>query len=74
MAVKLYPPQLEGSLPAFVNTYDTFYDDKKIVVSTTLKIPFGINRAVSVNNIANVAIKIRTTSTNTYLVSDEFAT
>lgn len=65
---KLYPPQLEGSLPAFVNTYDI--NNNNNFLGTTLKIPFGLNRAVSVNSIKGIAIRIRTTSTNTFLVSD----
>jgi hypothetical protein len=65
---KLYPPQLEGSLPAFVNTYDM--NNNSTFLGTTLKIPFGLNRAVSVNSIKSIAIRIRTTSTNTFLVSD----
>ena len=65
---KLYPPQLEGSLSAFANTYDINNNNK--FLGTTLKISFGINHAVSVNSIKGIAIKIRTTSTNTFLVSD----
>ena len=58
---KLYPPQIEGKLPAFYNTYNS---NNTKIIETTLKIPFGINRAVDSNSIKNIALRIRTTSTN----------
>ena len=69
MATKLYPPQLEGALPAFYKTYDTNGKLKGL----TLTIPFGINRTVSYSSISNIALRLRTTSTNTYLIADKKA-
>ena len=65
---KLYPPQLEGTLPAFYKTYDE--RDENLVKSCTINIPFGINRAVNIKTIKNIALRLRTTSTNTYLIAD----
>lgn len=51
---KLNPPQLDRSLPAF------FYEG----ATTTITIPFGLNRAVSANDVENVVLKVKTVSTN----------
>ena len=67
---KLYPPQLEGKLPAFYNTYDATNTN---IIETTLKIPFGINRAVDRNSIKNLVVRIRTTSTNIDIVTNYLA-
>lgn len=63
MATKLYPPQLEGTLPAFYKSHD----DK---VKTAITIPFGINRAVSNTSIHGMRLRLRTASTNTFILSD----
>ncbi len=63
---RLYPPQLEGSLPAFYKKYNA---DNELT-GAIINIPFGVNRAVSMSSVDGLAIRIRTTSTNTYLVSD----
>jgi|GEM_PF-2152846 len=47
MAVKLYPPVIEGALPAFYGT-------------ETLSVPFSMNRAVGVSEVAGFALKIKT--------------
>ena len=70
MATKLYPPELEGTLPAFCKNYNK----KKELLGATLKIPFGLNRAVNNSSISNMTIRIRTASTNTFLLSDRAAT
>ena len=67
---RLYPPQLEGALPAF---YKTYSDDKK-QISCVINIPFGINRAVNIKAIDKLALRLRTTSTNTYIVADKYST
>lgn len=54
MANKLYPPQIEGSLPAMY---------KKENGQIILKVPFQLNRAVSMKDITNVAAVIKTVST-----------
>lgn len=50
MAIKLYPPQIEGTIPAFCTKNGT----------TELVVPFSLNRAVSKNEIAGFVIKIKT--------------
>ena len=61
MASKLYPPQVEGILPAFYKTYN---DDGE-VTGASLKIPFGLNRAVAIKEILGLQVRIKTVSTNT---------
>lgn len=46
MATKLYPPVIEGTIPAFYGT--------------TLVVPFSLNRAVSKSEIAGFVMKIKT--------------
>ena len=67
-ATRLYPPKLDGALPAFYKTYD---EDNKTLLGVTLNIPFGRNRAVNLEAIDGLALRLRTTSTNTYLVADK---
>ena len=52
MANKLYPPYIEGNLPAFIKGED-------------LVIPFRFNRAVSKNQVKEMVLSIRTVQTNT---------
>ena len=65
MATKLYPPQLNGTLPAFYKSYD----EKGNLTGASITIPFGLTRGVDLNSISQVVIKLRTTSTNTYILS-----
>lgn len=44
--MKLYPPILEGTIPAFCGT--------------TLTVPFTMNKSVSRNQIAGFALKLKT--------------
>ncbi len=46
MATKLYPPNIQGTIPAFAGT--------------TLVVPFSMNRAVSKSEVAGFALKIKT--------------
>lgn len=55
---KLYPPYIEGTLPAFYAEDD---GTAKIVV------PFSMNRAVSKNDVSNLSIKIKTIQSNTFI-------
>ncbi len=57
MAIKLYPPLIEGSIPAFYGT--------------VLTVPFTMNRAVSKNAISGVAIKIKTIQSGLYILNAE---
>lgn len=61
MASKLYPPQVDGILPAFYKSYD----DNDKVTGAELAIPFGLNRAVALKEIYKLRIRLKTVSTNT---------
>lgn len=54
MAIKLYPPLIEGSIPAFYGT--------------VLTVPFTMNRVVSKNAIDGIAIKIKTIQSGLYIL------
>ena len=56
--VKLYPPVLEGTLPAF-------YSDENGIVNIT--IPFSMNRAVSHTQVGGFELKIKTVQNGTFL-------
>lgn len=77
MAIKLYPPQLEGTLPAFYKTYGKLDNsvnneiDYSDCQGATIIIPFGMNRAVSTTEIKGIHCRIRTIATNTYLINKE---
>ena len=64
MANKLYPPQIQGALPAFYLDYDS---SNTIVTGATIKIPFTQNTAVSQAQIACFVLRLRTASTGSYL-------
>lgn len=51
---KLYPPNIEGTIPAFTGT--------------TLVVPFSMNRAVSVSEIKTITVKVKKVSTNDLLL------
>ena len=57
---KLYPPYLEGTLPAFC------LDNNGDGVMT---IPFALNKAVSISEIAAMAVKIKTVQNDVLLGS-----
>lgn len=57
MAKKLYPPNIEGTIPAFYGT--------------TLVVPFSMNKAVSENEIHSFTIKIKTVQSGTYIISKD---
>lgn len=50
---KLYPPVIEGTIPAFYGT--------------TLVVPFSMNRAVAGSDIKGFSLKIKTVQTNTFV-------
>ena len=50
---KLYPPVIEGTIPAFYGT--------------TLVVPFSMNRAVAKSDIKGFSLKIKTVQTNTFV-------
>lgn len=58
--VKLYPPTIGTSLPAF-------YSDGNGTGTATIAVPFSMSRAVDVSNIIGFRLKVKTAQTNTFL-------
>ena len=54
---KLFPPIIEGSIPAFYTENGT----------SILTVPFSMNRAVSPAQVSNIIMKIKTVQNNTYI-------
>ena len=54
---KLYPPILEGTLPAFYGT--------------ELTVPFSLNPAASIAEVKQITIKIRTIQSNAYILTKD---
>lgn len=52
---KLYPPVIEGTIPAFNGT--------------VLTVPFSMNRSVSANQISGFAVKIKTVQSSTWITT-----
>ena len=55
MSTKLYPPYIEGTIPAFSGTVIT--------------VPFSMNKAVSKNQVAGFSLKIKTVQSNTFITT-----
>lgn len=55
MATKLYPPNLEGTLPAFIG-------DKLII-------PFSMNKTVPISSVTGINIKLKTVQNNIQLIN-----
>ena len=55
---KLYPPYIEGTIPAF---YGEQEDDK---IKYSIKIPYSMNKTVSINLVTEMAIRIKTVQSN----------
>lgn len=53
---KLYPPYIEGTIPAFYGT--------------TLVVPFSMNRAVGINEISNIIVKIKKINNNEVVLTE----
>lgn len=53
---KLYPPSIEGTIPAFYKNQDG---------TANLAVPFSMNRAVSKNEVSGISLKIKTVQSNT---------
>ena len=54
---KLYPPNIEGTIPAFYGT--------------TLVVPFSMNKAVSKIEVEGMAIKIKTIQSGSYIINGQ---
>ncbi len=48
--MKLYPPRIEGTLPAFFKTTES---------GTTLRVPFSMNRAVSPSEVYGYSLRVK---------------
>ena len=70
MATKLYPPIIDGVLPAFCLTYDPSYTYLR---ATTLTVPFTMNGAVSEAQVAGFSLRLRTVSSGSYLFEPIFS-
>lgn len=56
---KLYPPYLEGTIPAFCDSKE----------GTVLAVPFSMNRAVSKREVAGFYLKLKTLQSDKYLIT-----
>ncbi len=52
---KLYPPVIEGTIPAFNGA--------------VLTVPFSMNRSVSESQVGELALQVKTVQTNTYITT-----
>ncbi len=64
MATRLYPPQLAGTLPAFYKIYDS---QTGVLRESKIVIPFTMSAGVNPNEIKKFSLRMRTSSTNTFL-------
>ena len=71
MGTKLYPPRIEGTLPAFWLEYDT---SNTVIRGASITVPFIQNVAVSDAQIACFVLRLRTASTGSYLFSPIYST
>ena len=62
---KLFPPQLDGTLPAFYKNYN---DDHELL-GANINIPFSLGRAVSIIEINGLSMRISTVSTNSLVLT-----
>ena len=63
MAGKLYPPYIDGTLPAFWLDYDA---SNSVITGASITIPFSENPAVG-SSISGYKLRLRTASTGSYL-------
>ncbi len=63
MAGKLYPPYINGTLPAFWLDYDA---SQSVITGASITIPFSENPAVG-NTVNGYKLRLRTASTGSYL-------
>lgn len=57
MAIKLYPPNIEGTIPAFYGT--------------TLVVPFSMNKTVSKGDIYGMQVKIKAIQSGAYILTSD---
>ena len=66
MATRLYPPITEEVLSAFYLDYD----ENGNKTGATININFKLNKAVSMTEIGGIVLRLRTISTNTYIITE----
>ena len=71
MATKLYPPLIDGVLPAFCLEYDTISGE--ILRGATITIPFTNNASVGPTQFEGFSLRIRTVSSGTYVLPPIFS-
>ena len=62
---RLYPPVTEEVLSAFCLSYN----DKGEKTGASINVSFNLNRAVANAEIAGIALRLRTISTNQYVIT-----
>ena len=65
MATKLYPPVIDGVLPAFYLTYSSA---GAILAGGSLTVPFTMNATVAESQVKGFSLRIRTASTGSYVL------
>ena len=64
MATKLYPPLIDGTIPAFYLNYDS---TSSFLKSTSINIPFTMNNAVSDLQVKGFSLRMRTVGSGKYI-------
>ena len=70
MGLKLYPPQIEGTLPAFWLTYD---GSNTSIIGASITIPYMDSATVSSDTVSGFCLRLRTASTGSYLFEPIFS-
>lgn len=68
MAIKLYPPLIEGSIPAF---YTHYTNGSRLNGTTKLVVPFSMNKTVANRDVKGMALKIKTVQSNALIIQDQ---
>ena len=63
---RLYPPITEEVLSAFCLSYN----DQQEKVGASINVSFNLNRAVAISEIGGIALRLRTISTNQYVITE----
>jgi hypothetical protein len=64
MANKLYPPLIEGTIPAFCKEYNSM----GVASGATIAVPFTMNSTVSSSTIGGFVLRLRTASSGSYVI------
>lgn len=62
---KLYPPYINGTIPAFYKAYDA--QDISETEGTVITVPFTMNNAVGISSVEGFALRIKTVQSGLYL-------